>query len=123
LQKVCRPKKQAAGTCAHPRHLRGWSKNNTITNVSVGSLQLGEQSVSLLEIPRVEALREAAMDGAENIARLGTLALIVPKPGQVGCRAKLERSRLLAACRPQSLIEQGLRLGVRCAAHEQRARL
>jgi predicted ATPase len=39
------------------------------------------------------------------------------------CRAKLERSRLLAACYSQSLVEQRLRFGVGCAAHEHRAGL
>src|SRR6266849_10567763 len=85
------------------------------------SLQLDEHCLSLLEIPRVKALGEAAVDGCKHIERIGTLALIHPKPGQVGCRAKLERSRLLAASRSQSLVEQRLHLGIRCAAHEQRA--
>ena len=55
--------------------------------------------------------------------RLRMLALLLPKHGQIGCRTKLERSRLLAACGSQSLVEQGLHLRVWCAPHEQRAGL
>ena len=86
-------------------------------------LQLEEQSLSFLEIPRVKAFIEIAVDGCKNVARLGTLALTQPKPGQIGCRAKLEGPCLLAAGSSQSLIEQRLCLSVRCAAHEQRAGL
>src|SRR5262249_18196234 len=43
--------------------------------------------------------------------------------GWIGGGAMLWRSRLLAARRPQSVVKQGLHLGVRCAAHEQRPSL
>ena len=86
-------------------------------------LQLDEQSIGLLEIARIEAFAEAAIDGCKNVARLGTFALIDPKPCQVGGGAKFERSSPLAAGRSQSLVEQGLHLGIPCAPHEQRAGL
>jgi len=89
----------------------------------IASLQLGQQGLGLLEISRVEAFAETAVDGFENISRLGALVLTPPEPREVGCRPKLERSRLLAACYSQSLVKQGLSLGVRRAAHEHRAGL
>src|SRR5262245_30789928 len=81
-------------------------------------LELRQDRLSFVEVPRVEAFTETAVDGCKNVACFGTFALIDPKPSQVRCRAKLEGSRLLAASRLQSLVEQGLCLGVRCAAHE-----
>src|SRR5262249_45915304 len=89
----------------------------------IASLQLGQHGRRFLNIPRVEAFGETAVDGGESVERLGMLALPHPKPGQVGCRPKLERSRLLAARYSQSLVEQRLCLGVRRAAHEQRVGL
>src|SRR5262245_22623497 len=86
-------------------------------------LQLDEQSIGLLEIARIEAFAEAAIDGCKNVARLRTFDLFDPKPSQLGGGAKFERFRLLAACYSQSLVEKRLRLGVRRAAHEQHAGL
>src|SRR5262249_17420541 len=89
----------------------------------IASLQLGQQGLGLLEIPRIEAFAETAVDGFENVARLGALVLTPPEHREVGCRPKLERSRLLAACYLQSLVKQGLSLGVRRTAREHRAGL
>ena len=62
-------------------------------------LQLGEQSFSLLEIPRSEAFIKTTIDGRKDVERFGVLASIHPQPRQIGCRAKLKPSRLLAAGR------------------------
>jgi len=52
--------------------------------------KLSEQSIRVLEIPRVKAFRKAAVGGTKDIERFGAVALIHPEPGQVGCRAKLK---------------------------------
>ena len=52
--------------------------------------KLREQSIRVLEIPRVKAFRKAAVGGTKDIERFGALVLIHPEPGQVGCRAKLK---------------------------------
>src|SRR5215831_4091954 len=83
--------------------------------------KLSKQSIRALEIPRVKAFRKVAISGTKDFERFGAHALIHPEPRQVGCRAKFKRSRLLAACRSQSLFEKSFDLGGRRAPHKQRA--
>src|SRR5215831_4913632 len=83
--------------------------------------KLSKQSIHALEIPRVKAFRKVAISGTKDFERFGAHALIHPEPRQVGCRAKFKRSRLLAACRSQSLFEKSFDLGGRRAPHKQRA--
>jgi len=52
--------------------------------------KLSEQSIRVLEIPRVKAFRKAAISGTKDFERFGAHALIHPEPGQVGCRAKFK---------------------------------
>jgi hypothetical protein len=46
----------------------------------LAGVQLIEQGLSLLQIERVEALGEPAVNGSEKIAGLIPLALIMPEP-------------------------------------------
>src|SRR5262245_9580393 len=97
------------------------SNRNAEADKNRQSLKLAEQSFCVFEILCVKTLGEATKHGAKQIRCFGTLAAIHPKPGKVRRSTKLKRPRLLFARRLQSLIEQGLHLGVGCAAHEQRA--
>src|SRR5262245_40165598 len=93
------------------------------TGPATSSLQVGQDRLRLHEVTRIEALAQASTDGFEDVTRLGALALLHPKSGQISRHTKLERPRLLAAGRSQSLVEQRLHLGVRCPAREQRTGL
>ncbi len=54
-------------------------------------LQCLKQSLGVLQIRRVKALGEPAVDGGEQIAGLVDLALFLPHAGQAGCGAQLQR--------------------------------
>src|SRR5262249_23267143 len=48
-----------------------------------GSGQVIEERLGLLQVKRVEAFGEPAIDGREQVASLGALALIAPEAGEV----------------------------------------
>ena len=85
------------------------------------TIKFGEQSLCVLEILRIKALGEAAIDRAKQIECFGMLALVHQEPGKVYPGTELERPRLLPSRCLHSLFEQSCYLGVRRAAREQRA--
>src|SRR5438874_4460607 len=62
-----------------------------------GSRQLGEKRLRLLQVGRVEALGEPAVDRGEQFLRLGPPALLAPQPREARRGAQLQRFRLLSA--------------------------
>src|SRR6516165_6466745 len=87
------------------------------------TIKFGEQSLCVLEILRIKALGEAAIDRAKQIECFGMLALVHQEPGKVYPGTELKRPRVLPARCFHSLVEQSCYLGVRRAAREQRASL
>ena len=71
--------------------VQAWMDSSDIQEVSRpfdGSRrQLGQQGLGLLEIERVEAFGEPAVDRSEKVARLTPLSLIAPKPRHAHRRA------------------------------------
>jgi hypothetical protein len=59
------------------------------------SPQLFEQCLGFLQIQRVKALGEPAIDRGEKIVGLLSFALIAPQTSHAHCRAELKRFRLL----------------------------
>jgi hypothetical protein len=70
-------------------------------------VQLIQQRLSLLQIERVEALGEPAVDRREKIAGLLSLALITPQPSQAHRRAQFPRLCLLRAGDGERALEAG----------------
>ena len=75
------------------------------------SRQLVEQRFSVLEIGGVEALGEPAIDRRDEVARVGSLAPVAPKPSQVKRGFQLERLGALLAGDHQRPLEAGFSLG------------
>src|SRR4051794_36873131 len=65
------------------------SRNSPGAASPAGSPQLGEQSLGVLEVGRVEALGEPGVDRCEDVERLAAPALVAPEPGQARGRAQL----------------------------------
>ena len=63
-----------------------------------------------LQIERVEALGEPAVDRREQFACLAPLALTLPKPGHARCSAQFKGDRLLLSGNFESLNETSLGL-------------
>src|SRR5262245_21070866 len=82
---------------------------------SSGSGQLVEQRLRLDEVARVEALGEPAVDGREQVARFGALALVAQQPREARRGAQLERARSLLAGDGEGAVIAGGGL-VGCAA-------
>ena len=79
--------------------------------MSLSGVQLIEQSLGLLQIERVEAFREPAIDRSEQFASLLRFAPVAPEPCEPGRRAQLKTPRLLLlrdamAARKASSISQ-----------------
>src|SRR5262244_2669940 len=60
-------------------------------------LQLRQQGLRLLEVCRVKALGEPAIDRGQELARILPLALVLPQSAQTHRRPQLQRFRLLVA--------------------------
>jgi hypothetical protein len=71
--------------------------------------QLVEQGLCLFQIERVEAVGEPAIDGREEIAGFGALALVAPETGEAGARLQLEGLRLLTSGDRERLHERAFR--------------
>src|SRR5882724_958081 len=69
------------------------------------SLQLFEQCFGLLQVGRVKALREPAVDRRQECARLGPLALLLPQAAQAHGGAQLQGFRLLLASNSEGLVK------------------
>src|SRR5262245_50682562 len=70
-----------------------------------------KQRLGLLEIGRVKALVEPAVDRRQQCMRLGPLALLLPQARQTRRRPQLPRLGLLATGNGEGLLEAGFRLG------------
>src|SRR5947209_1111282 len=81
---------------------------NRVRNVSPQFLQ---QCLGLLQVSRVKALGEPAVDRCQQRVGLSPLALLLPQAAQRGRRPQLPRLRLLAPSHRKGLLEAGLRLG------------
>ena len=77
------------------------------------SSQLFEQRLGLLEVGRVKALGEPAVDLGQQVVRLLPFPLLLPQPRQAHRRPQFQRFRLLAAGNGQGLLEVGFRLVLR----------
>src|SRR2546425_6058641 len=78
-----------------------------------GSLshQCLQQRLGLLQVGRVKALGEPAIDRPQEVTGLIPLALLLPQPCQARGRAQLPGHGLLMASDGQSLLEAGFGLG------------
>jgi hypothetical protein len=65
--------------------------------VLTGSRQLVQQGLGVLQVGRVEALGEPAVDRCEEVVRLGVPTLIAPQPSKASGRAQLPKTRGLPA--------------------------
>src|SRR5215831_2288167 len=74
------------------------------------SPQLFQQRLGLLQVSGVEALGEPAIDRGQQLAGLGTLALLLPEATQAHGGPQLERFGLLAAGDVQSPLQPDFRL-------------
>src|SRR6516164_7399231 len=63
--------------------------------------QLVEQGLRLLEVRRVKALGEPAVDRPEEVRRSDAVAASSPQPGEVGGGTQFERARSLRTCHVQ----------------------
>jgi len=79
--------------------------------------QLLQQRLRVLEVRRVEAFGEPGVDGLEQIAGVGALALALPEVGEGGGGAQLEGLRLLAPRDFEGPVEEAL--GLRLVPREQ----
>ena len=77
---------------------------------SPGSGQLVEQRLRLDEVARVEALGEPGVDGRQQRAGLGALALALPEPREARRGTQLEGLRLLCARDVERAAEECLGL-------------
>ena len=79
--------------------LSGETRLGVLQHLSGGRIpsQLFEQDLRVLEIGRVKALRESAVDWRKQRGSFQALALALPQAGQAHGRAQLPRLRLLAA--------------------------
>src|SRR5690348_6343828 len=59
--------------------------------------QLLQQRLRLLEVRRIEALGEPAIERREQVAGFGALALVAPEAGEAGGRAKFPPSCTLSS--------------------------
>jgi len=64
-------------------------------NIAFALGQLIEQRLCLLQIARVKPFGEPAVDGCEQLPRLGLPPPFAPQPGEARCGAQLPRFRLL----------------------------
>src|SRR5712692_509750 len=71
------------------------------------SRQRLQQRLGLLQVGRVKAFREPAVDRGQQRACLGPLALVLPQPRQAHGGAQLQRVCLLAASSIEGLMEVG----------------
>src|SRR5262245_17775746 len=72
-------------------------KPRAISMSASASAQLVEQRLGVLQVARVEAFGEPAVDRGEEIARFGALALIAPEAREARRSAQLERAGALLA--------------------------
>ena len=73
--------------------------------------QLVEQCLRLLEVGRVKALGEPAIERCQEVVRFLALALLLPQSAQARGGSQLPRSGLLTAGHGQCLLEAGFGLG------------
>src|SRR5579864_6195878 len=83
--------------------------NKLSASNSLSVVQLVEQRLGLLEIARVEAFSEPAVDRREEIMGLVPLALIAPEPRQARGGAKFPGFSLLLTCNRERALEIGSR--------------
>src|SRR5882672_1323898 len=74
---------------------RGSGRCTTRLSLSYTYSQLLQQRLRLLEVRRVEALSEAAVDRREQVAGVGALALIAPEAGHAVGGAQFPKPRIL----------------------------
>src|SRR5262245_28555968 len=67
--------------------------------------QLLQQRLGLLEVSRVKALGEPAIDRCQQLVGLGALALMLPQASEAHGGAQLQRLRLLTTGDVESLME------------------
>ena len=73
--------------------------------------ELFQQRLRLLEVGRVKALGEPAIDRRQQRVGFRALALLLPEARQAHGSAQLQRFRLLAAGHVQGPMQPGFRLG------------
>src|SRR5262249_44467649 len=86
--------------------------NKIVPIVCCTSCQRLQQRLGLLQINRVKALAEPAVDLCQELVGFSTFALALPQSTQAHRRAQLQGSRLLAAGHGESLTKTGFRLSV-----------
>src|SRR2546427_5911524 len=88
-----------------------WSLLSTLMQ-PLARRQLIEQRPRLLQVRRIKALSEPAVDLGEHLAGFCTLALALPQPAQTHRSTQLPGFRLLAAGNVEGLTKAGFRLRV-----------
>src|SRR5215510_1583367 len=73
--------------------------------------ELLQQRLGFLQVRRIKALREPAVDRREQLVGLKTLALLLPQPAETQGSAQFPGFGLLVAGHRERLLETGLRLG------------
>src|SRR5215211_7677084 len=76
-----------------------------VQEVRERGIKLVEQRLSFLQIGRVEALGEPAVDLREHIASLLALTLLAPETGEARGGAQLQRLRSHFRCGMERLLE------------------
>ena len=74
------------------------------------SFQLPQQRLRLLEIRRVKAFREPAIEQGEELVGLCALTLLLPQTAEAHGGAQFPRRGLLLARHGEGLLETGVRL-------------
>jgi hypothetical protein len=77
------------------------------------SRQLLQEPLRLLEVGRVKALGEPAIDRCQQRVGFGVLALLLPQSRQAHGGPQFQRFRLLAAGHVQGTLQPGFRLRLR----------
>src|SRR5215467_9516033 len=83
----------------------GVSLKSPITSYHIEiSRQLIEHGLGLLQVERIEALREPAIGRGEKIVGLLSYTLITPQPRHAHCRAQFQRHCVLRAANGESAL-------------------
>ena len=70
--------------------MRACARHGCRRDEPLSTSKLVEHRLSLLQIERVEAFGEPAVDRSEQFASLLRLALVAPEPRHAYCRAQLQ---------------------------------
>src|SRR6516225_10446809 len=88
-------------------HTRPAWVGSTDVSTGVALRQRVQQRLGLLEVGRVKALGEPAVDRCQQLASFGALALVLPEASQAGGGAQLPGFGVLALGYTDGVLEAG----------------